>query len=125
MSTLQGEAVKPSWTPGGEPATLAAAAEDARVWLLFVQDQHLLDFPAWKGGNPETLEPRLTACIAALERELRQPPSTGPHCRACGLDLTPTPEQREALERFGNPLRRPPCLQTASGLHEVDVEAIP
>jgi len=41
----------------------------------------------------------------------------GPRCSACGMSLTPTPEQLRALKRFGNPLRRPPCLQTESGLH--------
>lgn len=40
-------------------------------------------------------------------------------CAECGADLRPTPEQIEALERFGNPLRRPPCLKTASGLHRI------
>lgn len=43
----------------------------------------------------------------------------GAVCDACGLDLTPTPEQMAALHRFGNPLRRPPCLETESGHHVV------
>lgn len=45
-------------------------------------------------------------------------------CVICGADLTPTPEQIEALRRFGNPLRRPPCLLTENGLHRVDAEQI-
>lgn len=45
-------------------------------------------------------------------------------CVICGEDLTPTPEQLEALRRFGNPLRRPPCLLTENGLHRVDAEQI-
>ena len=40
-------------------------------------------------------------------------------CEACGADLTPTPEQIRALQRFGNPLRRPPCLETEDGFHVV------
>lgn len=43
-------------------------------------------------------------------------------CDACGMDLTPTPEQIRALHRFGNPLRRQPCLETKSGLHVVNTE---
>lgn len=41
-------------------------------------------------------------------------------CVVCGKDLTPTPEQLEALRKFGNPLRREPCLLTENGLHRVD-----
>ncbi len=41
-------------------------------------------------------------------------------CSACGLDLTPTPAQLRALERWGNPLRRPPCLETVDGHHRLD-----
>lgn len=44
-------------------------------------------------------------------------------CEACGMDLTPTPEQIRALLRFGNPLRRQPCLETENGLHIVPREA--
>ena len=40
-------------------------------------------------------------------------------CDACGRDLTPTPDEIRALQRFGNPLRRPPCLETDDGLHIV------
>jgi len=40
-------------------------------------------------------------------------------CVECGADLRPTPEQIEALMRWGNPLRRAPCLKTPSGLHRV------
>lgn len=40
-------------------------------------------------------------------------------CDACGVSLTPTPEQLRALERWGNPLRRQPCLETENGLHVV------
>lgn len=47
------------------------------------------------------------------------PSLAGPRCDACGLSLTPTPEQLRALERFGNPLRRVPCLETEDGLHVV------
>lgn len=45
-------------------------------------------------------------------------------CEACGADLTPTPEQLAALKRFGNPLRRPPCLETPDGLHRVSDEQL-
>lgn len=41
-------------------------------------------------------------------------------CFMCGKDLTPTSEQLEALRRFGNPLRREPCLLSEDGLHRVD-----
>jgi len=40
-------------------------------------------------------------------------------CVKCGADLRPTPAELEAVVRFGNPLRRTPCLKTASGLHRV------
>jgi hypothetical protein len=60
--------MKPAWTPDGEPANLAAAAEDALEWLkatkAFIR----------RCGLPKELRDqgmvRLTACIAALEREL-------------------------------------------------------
>ncbi len=43
-------------------------------------------------------------------------------CVICGKDLTPTQEQLQALWKFGNPLRREPCLLTANGLHRVDAK---
>lgn len=43
-------------------------------------------------------------------------------CVICGKDLTPTPEQLEALRKFGNPLRREPCLLTEDGQHRVDAD---
>jgi hypothetical protein len=45
---------------------------------------------------------------------------SGLHCIICGKDLTPTPAQLAALKRFGNPLRREPCLLTPDGAHRVD-----
>jgi hypothetical protein len=60
------------------------------------------------------------SCPAAPAGEDSPP---GDHCDECGLDLTPTPEQLEALVRWGNPLRRQPCLKTASGLHRVAAPA--
>ena len=65
---------------------------------------------------------------AALRRMLRNVRDRSPfarrvpknmRCVECGADLRPTPEQIDALVRFGNPLRRPPCLKTTSGLHRV------
>lgn len=52
------------------------------------------------------------------------PSATPVCCVICGKDLTPTPEQLEALRRFGNPLRREPCLLTEDGAHRVDIEEI-
>lgn len=46
------------------------------------------------------------------------------YCDACGRNLTPTAEELQALSRWGNPLRRPPCLETESGYHLVDPEQI-
>lgn len=40
-------------------------------------------------------------------------------CSECGIDLTPTQPQLDALVRWGNPIRRQPCLETESGLHRV------
>jgi hypothetical protein len=46
------------------------------------------------------------------------------HCDECGLDLTPTPAQIKAVERWGNPLPRPPCPNTPNGLHRVSREQL-
>lgn len=46
-----------------------------------------------------------------------EPETADPRCDACGEPLTPTPEQIRALHRFGNPLRRSPCLETENAMH--------
>jgi len=58
---------------------------------------------------------------AGVSEQLALPDSVPENmrCVECGADLRPTPEELEAVVRFGNPLRRPPCLKTASGLHRV------
>lgn len=45
-------------------------------------------------------------------------------CEDCGLDLTPTEAQLEALRRFGNPLRRQPCTANEDGAHRVSDEQL-
>lgn len=47
------------------------------------------------------------------------PGEVGNVCVECGMDLTPTQAQIDAVIRWGNPLRRQPCLETESGLHRV------
>lgn len=42
-----------------------------------------------------------------------------PVCELCGMILTPKSEELLALTRFGNPLRRPACLESPDGLHRV------
>jgi hypothetical protein len=45
--------------------------------------------------------------------------ATGVYCEDCGLDLTLTPEQLEALKKWGNPVRRQPCTANEDGLHRI------
>lgn len=42
----------------------------------------------------------------------------GPWCDECGLDLSMSQEQMWHIEKYGNPLPRPPCPgNTESGMH--------
>jgi hypothetical protein len=45
-------------------------------------------------------------------------------CEDCGLDLTLTPEQLEALMKWGNPVRRQPCTANEDGMHRVSDEQL-
>jgi hypothetical protein len=58
-----------SWTEDGEPATLAAAAEDADVWLDLIEKLHANGQGPWVFSEADSLG-RLKGCRRALHRLL-------------------------------------------------------
>ena len=61
--------MRPEWDAAGEAQTLAAAAEDADIWLALIERLHNDGRGPWKLSDATSLE-KLLGCRRALRRFL-------------------------------------------------------